>query len=189
MQGITACILKIDFNYKLASKIRIWTKQGQSFSPYKCLITIHNEDGLTVFWKALKNSESFCEIEDDLIPLRQCLDRNAAIVKEQDEDNIAGRTLAEVVAADIESAVKVIYVDNCCQVHKVLKKLFPGALIKLDPFHWLKWWNDCLKKPMSAQGGISRSLMSQALFHVEPSEYKRATKKVKRKKKPDHQFV
>jgi hypothetical protein len=53
MQCIEASILKIDSNYKLAGKILVWTKHGQSFCPYKCIVTIHNEDGLTVFWKAL----------------------------------------------------------------------------------------------------------------------------------------
>ena len=49
MMGLLASILKIDFNYKLASKIRVWTKQGHSFAPFKCLVTVQNEDGLTVF--------------------------------------------------------------------------------------------------------------------------------------------
>jgi DNA replication protein DnaD len=45
MRSLTACLLKIDFNYKLTVKIRVWTKQGQSFSPYKCIVTVHNKDG------------------------------------------------------------------------------------------------------------------------------------------------
>jgi hypothetical protein len=76
MRSLTATILKIDFNYKLARKIRVWTKQGQSFSPYKWLVTVHNEDGLTVFWKALKHSESFSEIEQDVIRLCNRLNWN-----------------------------------------------------------------------------------------------------------------
>jgi hypothetical protein len=78
MQGLTAKLLKIDFNYKLAEKIHVWTKQGCSFSPYKCIVTIQNEDSLTVFWKALKHSESFSEIRDDLVRLRHRLNRNRA---------------------------------------------------------------------------------------------------------------
>ena len=66
MKGLRAEILKIDFNYKIAQKIRVWTKQGASFAPFKCIVTIQQEDGLTVFWKALKHSESFAEIEPDL---------------------------------------------------------------------------------------------------------------------------
>jgi hypothetical protein len=49
MQGLTAKLLKIDFNYKLAEKIHVWTKAGCSFSPYKCIVTIQNEDSLTFF--------------------------------------------------------------------------------------------------------------------------------------------
>jgi hypothetical protein len=82
MQGVKAEILKCDFNYKIASKIRVWTKAGQSFSPFSCIVTIQNEDGQTVFWKALRNSESFREIEDDLIRLRQRLDRNKLTTRE-----------------------------------------------------------------------------------------------------------
>jgi hypothetical protein len=67
MKCLCAVILKIDFNYKLASKVRVWTKQGHSFCPFKCIVTIQNEDGLTIFWKALKHSESFSEIKEDLI--------------------------------------------------------------------------------------------------------------------------
>jgi hypothetical protein len=66
MKCLMAIFLKIDFIYKLAQKGRVWLKQGQSFVPYKGIVTIQNENGLTVFWKALKHSESFSEIEDDL---------------------------------------------------------------------------------------------------------------------------
>ena len=59
MLGLTAEILKIDFNYKIAKKIRVWNGRGISFRPYKCLVTVQNEDGLTVLWKALHGSESF----------------------------------------------------------------------------------------------------------------------------------
>lgn len=70
MKGLTATLVKVDFNYKIASKIRVWTKQGQSFTPFKCIVTVQNEDGLTIFWKALKHSESFSEIQADLVRLR-----------------------------------------------------------------------------------------------------------------------
>jgi hypothetical protein len=49
MMVLMASILKIDVNYKLASKIRVRTKQGHNFSPFKCLVTVQNEDGLSVF--------------------------------------------------------------------------------------------------------------------------------------------
>jgi hypothetical protein len=34
MQGLLAEMLKIDFQYKTAGKIRVWTQQGSSFPPY-----------------------------------------------------------------------------------------------------------------------------------------------------------
>jgi hypothetical protein len=193
MRSLTATILKIDFNYKLARKIRVWTKQGQSFSPYKCLVTVHNEDGLTVFWKALKHSESFSEIEQDLIRLRNRLNRNrvaqhaASVARnrvqaEENEDEMSCSSVDTEFDATLQ-AVKVVYVDNCCNVKNILSRIFPGALIKLDPLHWLKRWNELTHDPSSAQGGILRGLMSRALFSVEPQEYNRARDKMLRKKK------
>jgi hypothetical protein len=100
------------------------------------------------------------------------------------EEEIAGRTFSEIAAAD--PAVKVIYVDNCCQVYQLLKGVFPGARVLLDAFHWLKRWNECLHKPSSSQAGIFSALMSRAIFHVEPAEFERAKGAVQRKKKkPD----
>jgi hypothetical protein len=176
MMGLTAQLLKIDYNYKIAKKIRVWTKQGKSFSPYKCLVTVQNEDGLTVFWKALKNGESFKEIEPDLKRLRHRMNVN--------------KKDAECLSEDTE-AVKVVYVDNCCTVHRVLKEIFPNVVVKLDAFHWLKRWNDVLQEPTSSLGGIFRALMSRALFNVEPGEYKDARARVRRKKKkePSHKDI
>jgi hypothetical protein len=187
MRSLTACLLKIDFNYKLAGKIRVWTKQGQSFTPYKCLVTIHNEDGLTVFWKALKHSESFAEIEQDLVRLRERLQRNRAAAhaatKSMPTDDEASLSSQETEFDLEEQAVKVVYVDNCCNVKNIVRRIFPDVVIKLDPFHWLKRWNELLVDSSSAQAGIFRALMSRGLFNVEPSEFNRAKDKVARKKK------
>jgi Transposase len=169
MMGLLACILKIDFNYKLASKLRVWTKAGQSFVPFKCIVTIQNEDGLTVFWKALKQSESFAEIEQDLIRLRHRLNRNFAATKSSNERQ--------------EQAVKVVYVDNCCSVCKVTKRCFPNALVKLDAFHWLKRWNEMLADCNSGQAGVFRALMSRALFTCGKDEFDHAKERLARKGK------
>jgi hypothetical protein len=82
-------------------------------------------------------------------------------------------------------AVVVLYVDNCCQVSRIVSEIFPGVAIKLDPFHWLKRWSDVLVDPNSAQAGIFRGLMSRALFVIEPGEFDRAKEKLTRKKKRD----
>jgi hypothetical protein len=154
MMGLRASIAKIDFNYKLASKIRVWTKHGQSFAPFKCIITIQNEDGLTIFWKALKQSESFAEILDDLIRLRHRLNRNLAATKPAN--------------ALPEQSVKVVYVDNCCNVCRVVKRWLPDSLVKLDLFHWLKRWNPMMHDSKSGPAGVFRALMSRAVFTCSP---------------------
>jgi hypothetical protein len=191
MLGLNAQLLKIDFNYKIASKIRVWTRQGQSFAPYKCIVTVQNEDGQTVFWKALKHAESFTEIEGDLVRMRNRLNRNAR-AKLADEEAKRKEACAKrnetfverQYPADFQS-VKVVYVDNCCSVHHVLRRIFPSVSIKLDAFHWLKRWNDIMAEPTSAQAGVFRALMSKAIFNVEGSEFEDARIRARRKKKRD----
>jgi hypothetical protein len=191
MMGLTAEILKIDFNYKIASKIRVWSKAGNSFAPYKCIVTIHNEDGLTVYWKVLKHSESFTEIVPDLKRLRNRLNKNLRhkmLETAQREAKERGEPLPTELPNDSEiEAVKVIYVDNCCNVRRILARCFPGAAdnIKLDLFHWLKRWNDIMDSPSSAQAGIFRGLMSRALFNVEPLEYERVMVHLRQKMKQE----
>jgi hypothetical protein len=166
IMGLNASILKIDFNYKLASKIRVWTKAGQSFAPFQCIVMIQNEYALTVFWKALKQSESFAEIMDDLVQLRKRLNSNLALSKGINNSN------------RLENAVKVVYVDNCCSVCNVTKRCFPGTLVKLDAFHWLKRWNKLLHDPQAGQAGVFCALMSRALFTCGPDEFANAKERL-----------
>jgi hypothetical protein len=78
MTGLQAEILKIDFNYKIAKKIRVWQGRGGiSFKPYKALMTVQNEDRLTVFWKPMEAPESISEVESDLLLLSKRLAKNA----------------------------------------------------------------------------------------------------------------
>jgi hypothetical protein len=183
MSGLNARMLKIDYNYKLAKKIRVWTKQGQSFCPYKCIITVQNEDCQTVFWKALKHSESFTEIKPDLQRLKQRLDRNL-LAKRQAEvarcREEAAKNGVEFNVPDpvVEDAVMVIYVDNCCNVHRVLKSIFPSAIILLDIFHWLRRWNDALHDPKSLHAGVVRAMICSAVFTIDPQEYSNAKERV-----------
>jgi hypothetical protein len=123
-------------------KIRVWTKQGQSFSPFKCLCTVQNEDGLTVFWKALKHAESFAEIKEDSVRLRERLNcsriaAHEAVSHRQQQDDESTSSSDDTEFDEGEQAVKVIYVDNCCNCCNTLHDMFPGCLVKLDPFHWL----------------------------------------------------
>jgi hypothetical protein len=123
------------------------------------------------FWKALKQSESFAEITHHLIRLRHRLKRNLAITRVNKND---------------EEAVKVVYVDNCCNVCKVLQKCFPGALVKLNAFHWLKRWNEILHDPKSGHGGVFRALMSRALVSCGPDEFANAKVRLVKKGKTIH---
>jgi hypothetical protein len=116
----------------------------------------------------LKHSESFVEIEPDLVRLWNRLNRNrlaahlATRADNDDEDNTS--------FDEEEQAVKVVYVDNncCCSVKNIVRRIFPDVLIKLDPFHWLKRWNKLvLLDASSAQAGIFRGLMSHAIFNVQ----------------------
>jgi hypothetical protein len=93
MMGLTSEILKLDFSYKLAQKIHVYSGIGKFFQPYKCLATVQNENNQTVYFKGCQGKESIGEISQGLKALR---DRNP-------------------------SAVKLIYVDNCCSVRKGLQ--------------------------------------------------------------------
>ena len=128
------------------------------------IVTIQNQDGLTVFWKALKQSESFSEIIEDLIRLRHRLNRNLAATKPPDSLP--------------EQAVKVVYVDNCCNVCRMTKRCFPDALVKLDVFHWMKRWNEIMNDNKSGQAGVFRALMSRAVFTCGADEFENAKAKL-----------
>jgi hypothetical protein len=160
MMGLPAKVLKIDFSYKLAGKIRVYTGRGESFTPYKCTVMIQNEDTLTVFWKALRTSESFHHLCIDLKHLQMRLRRNG-------------------------TDVKVIYIDNCCQNCNILKEIFgQEVLIKLDAFHWIQRWNQILRQPIKAQAALFRSMMSRALFIIEKPEWERVKAKLQEKIHP-----
>ena len=126
MLGLSAEVIKIDFEYKIVKKIHVYTGVGKAFRPYKCLATVQNENNQTVYYKVCQGSEAIDEIKIGLEHLRK---RNT-------------------------NEVKVIYVDNCCTVRQKLLNIFPQAVVKLDPFHYMKRWkSSCLiqipKKPLS----------------------------------------
>ena len=163
MYGLKAEILKMDFNYKMAKKIRVYYARGKGFLPYKCFWTIQNEDALTLAWKGLSGSESLRGIENDLIMLKKRLDFNSC--------------------GDANGGIKAIYADNCCQVSKKLLNIFPNIEVKLDAFHWLKRWSEEIQDNNSRQAALFRSLMSRALFVVSSQEYNRASIQVEKKLK------
>ena len=186
MQSLSATCLKIDFNYKLAGGIHVWTKQGASFAPFKCLVTIQNEDSQTIFWKGLKMSESISEIQSDLVRLRKRLNANVRAKKAEDERRHRQIPLSEVPLNRLgpeEQSIKVIWVDNYCTVRAIVRRCFPGAVVKLDLFHWIKRWNDLLDNATGPMAGIVRALLHRATQCVEPSEYEAKKMEIAQKKK------
>jgi hypothetical protein len=150
MRGLSGEILRMDFNYKIAAKVLVYKGRGQSFVPFKCILTVQNECAMTMYWKALQSSESMKEIIGDLCRLR-------------DRNRLNGKP------------VKVIRVDNCCSTGKCLRRIFGDeVLVKLDVFHWLKRWDKMLAEPGSGEAVIFRVLMSRAVFCVEPETYRAA---------------
>ena len=69
--------------------------------------------------------------------------------------------------------VHVIYVDNCCSVRQKLLSIFPNAVVKLDPFHYMKRWDAVLYDPNSEEAAIFRGLMRRAKFIVNNDEFQR----------------
>jgi len=169
MRSIKCKCWKVDWHYKLASKIKVYTGRGKCFSPYKSALTIQNEDALTVFWKFYEGPESIETARKDLILLQK---RNRLLCS-NDVDN-KGDILA-------------VYVDNCCVVGPKVKTITgPQTLIKLDSFHWQQRWDDVLHDKKSEKTAIFRKLMRRALFLIEDGEISRveAVLTAKYKKKP-----
>ena len=151
MRGLKATVLKLDFNYKLASKIRVWDGQGRSFKPYVCIITVLNEFAQTVFWKAYRTHESMGgEVIEDMHKLNHRLMRNA-------------RTNTSPILA--------VWSDKCCQWRKKLQEVFTNAEVKLDIFHWERRWDPLLLDTNSREAQLFRSLTRRALFFVDKEEY------------------
>jgi len=148
MRSIPATVLKIDFNYKLAPKIKVHNGRGKPFSPYKTICCIHNEDSLTVFWKLCAGSEGINLIKPDLEKIKK-------------RQELLGNTVIG------------LYVDNCCGVRPKLAQMFPGAFVLLDCFHWQQRWDGAMYDVKSEKTTIFRSLMRRALFVTEDTEYRR----------------
>jgi len=57
--------------------------------------------------------------------------------------------------------------------------------VKLNPFHWLKRWNDALLEPASVQGGTARQMFSRAIFNIDQNEMEEARKCLEKRKAKD----
>ena len=141
-------VLSIDFQYKSAHRVKVYIN-GKPFSPFKAMATILNEVNMVVWWAFLRGSRSFTKIEKELRALKRQFDR------------IQG-----------PDKLKVIYVDNCCQVCSKLQAIFgTHVLVCLDIFHWLARWDDCIQDKKSPRYRVFKSLMSRAVLQASELEY------------------
>jgi len=160
MRAITGQVWKIDWGYKIAPKIKVYTGRGKPYAPFKSMVSIQNEDSLTMFWKCYPCSEGIDAMEADL----RLLSRRHTLHN---------------------TPVKATYVDNCCTVRSKLQKVIPGVLVKLDCFHWQKRWDPVFVDLKSEKTMIFRSLMRRAMFITEEEELQRVRDDfAKRKKNP-----
>lgn len=159
MRSITGEIWKIDWGYKIAPKIKVYTGRGKPCSPYKSVVSIQNEDCLTMFWKCYPCSEGIDGLEADL----RLLERRHALRNKP---------------------VKGAYVDNCCLVRPKMQKIIPGIKIWLDCFHWQKRWDPIFVDLKSEKTMIFRGLMRRALFVTEEEELNRVREDFARRNKP-----
>ena len=150
MRNIPASVLKMDWSYKVPPKVKVYTGPGRCFSPFKCMLTIQNEDSCDIFWKMYSGSESYGRdgAREDLLRLKARLDH-------------------------LGCTVKVIYVDNCCTVRAILQEIFPDAEIKLDVYHWFARWDEAMADVRSPEASVFRHLMRRAMYIVENSEFTR----------------
>lgn len=142
-------ILSLDFQYKAAHRVKVYVN-GKPFSPWKAMASILNEHAMAVWWGFLKGSESLSEIEPHLKALKKRLDRVQGPEK-----------------------LKVIYVDNCCNVRAKLQGIFGAhVLVCLDIYHWLARWDECVRDKKSPRYPVFKSLMSRAVLQASESDYR-----------------
>jgi len=116
MESRVPTALRIDYTFKMARKtFKVVDKKR--INPYRSFLTILDETGHPIAFLACTNHEKFdTELEDILKRIkRRC-----------DEAN---------------KPLKLIYVDNCCQVRNFLQSIFgKDCKVMLDLFHWLQRW-------------------------------------------------
>jgi len=148
MSCIGGEVLSMDTMYKAPKRVTVYVN-GKPFCPWVGLTTVMNEHGACIWWGFIKGSESISEIAPHLKRLKARLDR------------IQG-----------PDTLKVIYVDNCCNVRAKLQEIFGNdVLVCLDIFHWLQRWEDCIRDRHSERYAVFRALMSRAVLQASPEEY------------------
>eukprot|EP00957_Ditylum_brightwellii_P025843 1955020-Ditylum_brightwellii.AAC.1 len=132
----------------MARRILVHMGRERIFRPFIAFAALRNEFRETVWWKMLTRPESMVEVQEDLKRLRGRL------------DNLQGA-----------GTVKIIFVDNCCNVRRKWTDIFPGVKVKLDTYHWLARWNCVLTDPKSDDAAQFRALMSRAIIAVGDAEF------------------
>lgn len=148
MLNLGGFVLSLDFCYGPATRIRVYAN-GKPFTPWKGMATILNEDNMVIWWAFLEGSESIDEIAPSLRKLKLRLDRVQGL-----------------------DQLKVIYVDNCCDVRAKLQAIFgPNVLVKLDIYHWQARWDAIILDKDGERYAVFRGLMSRAVLEVAPAEF------------------
>mgnify|MGYP007080208264 CR=1 FL=1 len=161
MQSVKASIWKMDWSHKLPKKIKVHTGKGECFAPYKALLTVQNEDALTIFWKFYDSSESIETCRKDLTLLKQ---RNEMLPGEE--------------------TLRVVCVDNCCVVRPKIQSIVGEDVeVKCDIFHWCQRWDEIMYDLTAEKTSIFRQLMRRAVFVTENLEIERVKAQLLKKKK------
>ena len=151
MANLGGTILSLDANYKVAQKITVVMKDQTRTKPFKCLVTVMNEDNMVIWWGLLRSEESITEIEQHLRRLKVRLHR----INQRNNQKL-----------------EAIYVDNCCSIRNKLQSIFGQDVdVLLDLFHWLERWDELLRKPASDGGRRFKGFMSRAVLVITTKEW------------------
>jgi hypothetical protein len=139
-------VFSMDTNYKTARRVVVYKKGVGYFKPYIGYVTILGKFSQLLYWKVLVGEESINALKQDLIRLKARHDKFGV-------------------------KVKLIYVDNCCTVRKLLLEIFPDATICLDEYHWMARWDEIFVDKSSPEAAQFRGVMRRVLNVVANDEY------------------
>ena len=146
-------MVKLDFTHKIPGKVNVCKGVGDCFKPHRCMFVLQNEKNQTVCWKCLASSESMTAVKKGI----------------------------DLFCKQNPETVVVIWCDNCCNTREKLQQMFPGAVVKLDIFHWDKRWDPLLFDSKSEEASMFRGLTRRATFHVPTAEHELAKQRVRKK--------
>ena len=137
--------------------IWVYGQNNSRFKPWRGLTVVRNEHNQIIWWGMSQVPDSYNEIREPLVALKERLDR-------------------------LNCTIKVVYVDDCCYVATTLRDIFGDLVqIKPDAFHWIMCWDDILVDPKSEESRRFKCLMSHAVLMVPQDEYKSTENELREK--------